>query len=1147
MRVSVVVPIYNVETYLAACLESLAAQTLTDIEVVMVNDGSTDGSPAIAEAFAARDPRFKLISQPNGGLSRARNTGIDAATGEFLAFVDSDDVVAPNAYELLVAALDRSGSDFASGFAHRLTSSGTRPVVFLAKAFAETRLKTHITRDRLLLRDRTAWNKLFRRSFWDEQGRRFPDGRLYEDIPVTLPLHFAARSVDVLSDVIYYWRTREGEDLSITQRRADPRALDDRLAAIRDVDEYLAQTGRRRERRWYDASVVADDLKLFLNVIDDGDEEYRAHFLERVNGFLAGVGRGAYRRLAAVDRIKWFLVRRRMLPELLELRRWQREEMRETPPVRVRGHWYLDHPLRKRLPRRLFRVDRELDFSTGLERLDWEDGRLRIDGWAFVRGVGADGPRSQRVTIKALRPGRLRPLWLRAGGVRARAKAVHRPELVATSGTELSDVSWAGFTATLDPRRLRSRRRWREQDRDLFVTVRPGRIWRARSRFDVDAGRPLRAVEHVMPGGAIVATAPAANGTVRLHVRTEWAMVQEVGFDGSALLLAGELRVPDASGLELELRRRGRVPLAVEGGTRFSARVPVPDRDGAWGLFLVRGGTRHRVTVAEDVEGAWARGEREVALVRALDGTATVAVRAPRATVEEARWTDDGVLELAGSVRVAGEELVLAGDAVRHAFPLEADEGRFAVRLPVAAVPSLGGPLPLPADTWRLLVRRGSEEVPVALSGALYDRLPLRTVVAHKPFRLGISADGDAILVVARDLDREESGRRNKRRLRATVYAAGRSEPLRDAVVYSSFFGRQYSDSPRAIHEELVRRDAPLEHLWVVRDGSCRVPPTASVLRHGSREYYEAFARSRFVVYNDVFPSWLDRRPDQVVLQTGHGTPLKEVGVDLARRRNELRRFEREWERQGSSWQYVLSPNRVSTPILRRSYPNEGELLETGLPKTDVLASQRDVRRALGLPEGARVVLYAPTYRDHVRDYSGRHRLEPALDVDRLRAAVGDDTIVLFRKHPRVVDPVPATADGFVHDVSSYPDATELLLAADVLVTDYSSLMFDFAVTGRPMVFFAYDLDAYRDEVRGFNFDYEAIVPGPLVRTNDELAEALRGGADFAERYRSFAATFCEFDDGRAAARVVDRLFGTLNIRRTEDANLQLDGGTGVV
>src|SRR3954447_16249370 len=138
-RVSVVVPIYNVEDYLAECLESLAAQTFEDLEVIMVDDGSTDGSAAIAESFAARDPRFKLVRRVNGGLSAARNTGIEAATGEFLAFVDSDDLVAPDAYEKLVGTLDKTGSDFASGNAHRLYPNGrTRQVGFLARPMART-------------------------------------------------------------------------------------------------------------------------------------------------------------------------------------------------------------------------------------------------------------------------------------------------------------------------------------------------------------------------------------------------------------------------------------------------------------------------------------------------------------------------------------------------------------------------------------------------------------------------------------------------------------------------------------------------------------------------------------------------------------------------------------------------------------------------------------------------------------------------------------------------------------------------------------------------------------------------------------------------------------------------------------------------
>ena len=173
-RLSIVIPVYNVERYLGECLDSVLAQTFGDYEVIVVNDGSTDGSAALAEDFARRDPRFRLVHQENGGLSKARNTGIDVATGEYMAFLDSDDALPPDAYELLVGTLDRTGSDFATGNVYRFTRFATHQSRFLARTFTETRLKTHVTKHRPLLADRTAWNKLFRRAFWQEHGWRFP-------------------------------------------------------------------------------------------------------------------------------------------------------------------------------------------------------------------------------------------------------------------------------------------------------------------------------------------------------------------------------------------------------------------------------------------------------------------------------------------------------------------------------------------------------------------------------------------------------------------------------------------------------------------------------------------------------------------------------------------------------------------------------------------------------------------------------------------------------------------------------------------------------------------------------------------------------------------------------------------------------------
>jgi CDP-glycerol glycerophosphotransferase len=400
-----------------------------------------------------------------------------------------------------------------------------------------------------------------------------------------------------------------------------------------------------------------------------------------------------------------------------------------------------------------------------------------------------------------------------------------------------------------------------------------------------------------------------------------------------------------------------------------------------------------------------------------------------------------------------------------------------------------------------------------------------------------VRADHSAVLVVGRDLDEDERGAFHQRRLQEVVYPAARAEqPLRDAVVYASFGGRQYSDSPRAIHEELARRGTQLEQQWVVSDGQCVVPPSATALRAGSREYYDAMATARYVISNDHFPPWFDRRPDQVCLQTWHGTPLKRLGLDVSDMRKTVRRFQRGWTEHVANWQYVLSPNRFSTPILQRAYAIEGEMLETGYPRVDQLAAPdreertRALRERLGLPEGKRVVLYAPTYRDQVVDRRGRYRLDLRLDVERLREAVGHDTVILFRKHHYIVDAVPATADGFVRDVSDFPDGTELMLAADVLITDYSSMAVDFANTGRPMLFFTYDLETYADEIRGFYLDFVNTVPGPLLRTNDELADALVNldavQAQYAERYAEFRRAFCELDDGSAAARVVDRIFG---------------------
>jgi CDP-glycerol glycerophosphotransferase len=543
-------------------------------------------------------------------------------------------------------------------------------------------------------------------------------------------------------------------------------------------------------------------------------------------------------------------------------------------------------------------------------------------------------------------------------------------------------------------------------------------------------------------------------------------------------------------------------------------------------------------------ESTWTFDGSELAVHRTRFGSLTVLQRSVRPVVTAAEWSSAGALVLTGSFHgPSGDyELVFRSrrDGETHAAPLEYDSGaaRFRAELTPARVETLAGRRPLPEGAWELLVRRlgGSYDplLKAVLAHELLDELPISTAVDGRTFRFGVAGYDLPLLAVEPDLAEDQRGGFRQRRLRTTFYRAQRRRALEDVVLYESFGGRDCFDSPRAVHEELVRRDAPFEHLWVVRDGACTAPKTAVAVRGRSEEYYEAYARARYVVSNDHWPRWLSRRDEQIWVQTWHGPPLKKLGHDLARLPRAVREYRRISSQRGENWQYVVSPGAFATPILERAFPVAGEVIETGLPRTDLLfRPERDrvvaeVKRCLGVSAGKRVVLYAPTYRDHLGTRDG-YSLGPLLDLAALRAELPDDTAVLFRKHRLMVGTLPAPAAEAAIDVSRFPDANELLLAVDVLVTDYSSAIFDFATLNRPILFFTPDLETYRDEVRGFSIDFEDDVPGPLLRTTDDVAEALRQperlAADYRDRYDAFVAKYCTLADGQASSRVVDRVF----------------------
>ncbi|MFL5912798.1 MAG: CDP-glycerol glycerophosphotransferase family protein, partial [Gaiellaceae bacterium] len=301
-----------------------------------------------------------------------------------------------------------------------------------------------------------------------------------------------------------------------------------------------------------------------------------------------------------------------------------------------------------------------------------------------------------------------------------------------------------------------------------------------------------------------------------------------------------------------------------------------------------------------------------------------------------------------------------------------------------------------------------------------------------------------------------------------------------DVVLFFSWGGR-VADNPKAVAEELRRRDASLEHVWVLAEGS-QAPEAATVVRPGSLAHLEQLGRARYIVSSNVLPGFFRKKRATSYLQTWHGTPLKRIAFDMQDPRfaTGRRRYFAMLEREISSWDSLVSPNGFSTEVLRRAFRYEGEIVETGYPRNDVLSApdreliRARVRKELGIADGVCAVLYAPTWRDDAS-------FSTELDLVRLAAELGDGYTMLLRVHNSVAATVAVDERSGVVNVSGRDDLAELYLAADVLITDYSSVMFDFAVTRKPMLFFTYDLAWYRDELRGFYFDFESEAPGPLI------------------------------------------------------------------
>ncbi|CAM4002681.1 CDP-glycerol glycerophosphotransferase family protein [Mesobacillus zeae] len=365
------------------------------------------------------------------------------------------------------------------------------------------------------------------------------------------------------------------------------------------------------------------------------------------------------------------------------------------------------------------------------------------------------------------------------------------------------------------------------------------------------------------------------------------------------------------------------------------------------------------------------------------------------------------------------------------------------------------------------------------------------------------------------------------------------AEPVHEKIVFfESFFGKNYSGNPKYIYEHMMNNPKYKDYTFVWSysgENTDTIPGKRIIVNRESEDYYSYLAMAKYWVSNIVFPVQR-KREGNVYLQTWHGTPLKRLGFDIDIVGPETLARENFYI-ESRNWDYLLSANRYSSEIFKRAFKFEKEMLEVGYPLNDIFyqndlnSKVSSIKERLGIPADKKVILYAPTWRDNEMSGSWAHSFQLKFDLERYYEKLNDDYVLLLRMHHLISDAltIDEKYKDFVYDASKYEDIQELYIASDLLITDYSSVFFDYANSRRPILFYAYDYQEYKDNVRGFYLDMEEDLPGPVIQDDIQLLDAIMNIDDIHEQYKDkyqhFTDKYNYLDDENAAKRVVDRVF----------------------
>ena len=1136
-RVSVIIPVYNVQEFLDECIESVLAQTiinkeLTDgyernLQVILVDDGSTDNSGEIAKGYADSFDYVDYIYEENQGLGHARNYGCEFAEGDYIIFLDSDDLIRPYAYERMYDLAVKNDSNMVIGGVWRFNSRSYWDSDIHKIAMSGIKEVTHITESPELLYDTTAWNKLIKHSFWNKYGFKFPEGILYEDIPVSFLLHYYTNNVSIIYETCYLWRVRESSK-SITQKTKETVNLKHRIQVMKVVDDFFRENIKNenllkmKSYKW-----LSKDLMIFINKLNDTSIETSNEVITLVTDYIKeNVNLKDIGQLNELDCLKYKYLLENNLEKLISIINFQIYELHKTEAYSNNSHTIVN-------------VDKELFGESNLcidkfirnrnhyiryvDDISIRKKQITLKGFTIIPGLKNDDFNDRDYSFYLVNTESHKKMPLKF-------KDVNVSDLSTYNIRYGNNISYdaAGYEVTIPLPAIAYNNDFMGENK-LLVCFKQDDIvynyfarikWNLRSNkskakiyknnyfcLDYDLNDEFiinyKLLDHVYDNTFIENNQlciPCSENMGQLFLcYDDLINDEEIPLDYNNQKECYSINIDEILDKKGQIRDDHGEPIV-------NKRKKPEYLYSSHGQIIIN----HLRDYYFDIYKS-----ENLSLVSKCN------VKNEMVFIEVDLYSINKNNILNASLFCNNDK---SYDEIFISKGESNNDNKFKFKFSF-----------LDKFVERLYNSNFDIYIKYECEGhifatPLFMKNSFKHIYSSDSIEYSVYRSGKGNLRIrSKSKWREETDSHFTRKdLINTKYVQFRKLPVNPKrIMFESMWGKQFSCNPRYLYEYINENYPDYECIWSFLDEQDYFSGNAIPVKKYSLKYYYYLATSKFLCDNVGFEIDFIKRDDQVYIQTMHGTPLKTLGLDVKNDFNSQLDIDN-FIKQCHWWDYLIVQSDYVSNLRERCFRYDGEVLKCGYPRTDILYSKNNqsdidnLKIKFNLPLDKKVILYAPTWR-----YKNDFQL--MLDLKSLKDSLSDEYIIIFRLHHYAKQNIEEFIDNkFTYDFSNYSTIEELYLVSDILITDYSSAMFDYSILDRPILLFTYDMDDYIKDIRGTYFNLEEFNPGTILFTSKEVEDAIINIDETERRYRKdrirFREKFNQYENGNSSETIFNQV-----------------------